>query len=158
MFLKRMPLKCKIMAEKQDIRENAMSGGTPARLRGLAANGNSISPTVAEVMNAMPVANMERKGLAERCQGRTLYSLEPNEFIDIPVLYYGIYMFVNETIDGVSLLIQIAYSKANTKIILDPSGIQGLRFKLEKLNDGDKSIRVTNLNSTTLQRFSLNRL
>lgn len=158
MFLKRMPIKCKIMAEKQDIRENAMSGGTPARLRGLAANGNSISPTVAEVMNAMPVANMERKGLAEICQGRTLYSLGPNEFVDIPVLYYGIYMFVNETIDGVSLLIQIAYSKANTKIILDPSGIQGLRFKLEKLNDGDKSIRVTNLNSTTLQRFSLNRL
>ena len=40
------------MAE-QDIRENAMSGGTPARLRGLAANGNSISPTVAEVMDVM---------------------------------------------------------------------------------------------------------
>ncbi len=151
-----MPLKCKNMAE--DIRENAMSGGTPARLRGLAANGDSISPTVAEVMNAMPVATMERKGLAEICQGRTFYTLEPNEFIDIPILYYGIYMFVSETIDGISLLIQIAYSKANTKIILDPSGIQGLRFKLEKLNDGDKSIRVTNLSSSLLQRFSLNRL
>ena len=37
------------MAEKQDIRENTMSGGTPARLRGLAANGNSISPTIQEV-------------------------------------------------------------------------------------------------------------
>lgn len=36
-----------------DIRENAMGGGTPARLRGLAANGNSISPTLEEVMNAM---------------------------------------------------------------------------------------------------------
>ena len=43
------------MAEKQDIREDAMSGGTPARLRGLAANGNSISPTVEEVMNAMGI-------------------------------------------------------------------------------------------------------
>lgn len=42
------------MAE-QDIRENAMSGGTPARLRGLAANGNSISPTLEEVMNAMGI-------------------------------------------------------------------------------------------------------
>ena len=40
---------CEIMAEKQDIRENTMSGGTPARLRGLAANGNSISPTIQEV-------------------------------------------------------------------------------------------------------------
>lgn len=93
----------------EDIRENAMSGGTPARLRGLAANGNSISPTVAEVMNAMPVATMERKGLAEICQGRTFYTLEPNEFIDIPILYYGIYMFVSETIDGISLLIQIVW-------------------------------------------------
>ena len=38
-----------------DIRENAMAGGTPARLRGLDANGNSISPTLAEVMNAMGI-------------------------------------------------------------------------------------------------------
>lgn len=43
------------MAEKQDIQENAMSGGTPARLRGLAANGSSISPTVEEVANAMNI-------------------------------------------------------------------------------------------------------
>lgn len=42
------------MAE-QDIKENAMSGGTPTRLRGLAANGNSISPTLEEVMNAMGI-------------------------------------------------------------------------------------------------------
>ena len=41
------------MADKQDIQENEMSGGTPARLRGLDANGNSISPTLEEVMNAM---------------------------------------------------------------------------------------------------------
>ena len=38
-----------------DIRENAMAGGTPARLRGLDANGNSISPTLEEVMNAMGI-------------------------------------------------------------------------------------------------------
>ena len=38
-----------------DIKENAMSGGTPTRLRGLAANGNSISPTLEEVMNAMGI-------------------------------------------------------------------------------------------------------
>ena len=43
------------MAEKQDIRENAMGGGTPTRLRGLDANGDSISPTLAEVMNAMGI-------------------------------------------------------------------------------------------------------
>lgn len=39
----------------EDIKENAMSGGTPVRLRGLAANGNSISPTLEEVMNAMGI-------------------------------------------------------------------------------------------------------
>lgn len=39
----------------EDIKENAMSGGTPTRLRGLAANGNSISPTLEEVMNAMGI-------------------------------------------------------------------------------------------------------
>ena len=49
-----LPLKCEnIMAD--DIRENAMAGGTPARLRGLDANGNSISPTLEEVMNAMGI-------------------------------------------------------------------------------------------------------
>jgi hypothetical protein len=64
-----MPLKCEnIMAD--DIRENAMAGGTPARLRGLAANGNSISPTLEEVMNAIGIytysftlAAGEEKGL-----------------------------------------------------------------------------------------------
>ena len=39
-----------------DIRENAMSGGTPTRLRGLDANGNSISPTLAEVAKAFQSA------------------------------------------------------------------------------------------------------
>ena len=38
-----------------DIKENAMSVRTPARLRGLAANGNSISPTLEEVMNEMGI-------------------------------------------------------------------------------------------------------
>ena len=146
------------MVEKQDIQENAMSGGTPVRLRGLAANGNSISPTLTEVIIAMPVATMAGKGLAETCQGRTFYSLEPDGFIDIPITYYGIYMFVSETLDGTSLLFQMAYSKNNFKILLDPSGIQGARFKIEQLNDGDKSIRVTNLSSSLVQKFSLNRL
>lgn len=39
----------------EDIKEDAMSGGTPARLRGLAANGNSISPTLEGVMSAMGI-------------------------------------------------------------------------------------------------------
>lgn len=69
----------------EDIRENAMSGGTPARLRGLAANGNSISPTVKEVENAMGIYS---------------YNLELNagEEKDLGNLGYGIYMIISTTI------------------------------------------------------------
>ena len=55
MLLYLLPLKYAIVMAEQDIKENAMSGGTPTRLRGLAANGNSISPTLEEVMNAMGI-------------------------------------------------------------------------------------------------------
>ncbi|MUU00521.1 MAG: hypothetical protein EP145_16885 [Bacteroides uniformis] len=48
-----------------DIKENAMSGGTPARLRGLDKNGNSISPTLTEVISAMPVATETNNGLMQ---------------------------------------------------------------------------------------------
>ena len=60
----------------EDIKENAMAGGTPARLRGLAANGNSISPTLEEVASAMPVATMEEKGMASAGQGHVHQDLE----------------------------------------------------------------------------------
>ncbi len=63
-----LPLKCKNMAE-QDIRENTMSGGTPARLRGLAANGNSISPTIQEV------AETFGKGYAADLNNETDYGI-----------------------------------------------------------------------------------
>ena len=49
------PLNVQGMAE--DIKENAMSGGIPARLRGLDKNGNSISPTLTEVAKALPKRN-----------------------------------------------------------------------------------------------------
>ena len=76
-----MPLKCKKDMAEQDIRENAMAGGTPARLRGLAANGNSISPTLEEVMNAMPVATDSTKGLMSASNMIVLRSLS---------FYYGV--------------------------------------------------------------------
>ena len=76
-----MPLKCKNMADKQDIRENAMSGGTPTRLRGLDKNGNSISPTVEEVVNAMPEATDSSKGLMSAKNTIVLNSLS---------FYYGV--------------------------------------------------------------------
>ena len=66
------------MAE-QDIKENAMGGGTPARLRGLAANGNSISPTLEEVMNAMGIYTYS-------------FTLAAGEEKDLGNLGYGIYL------------------------------------------------------------------
>ena len=46
-----------------------MSGGTPARLRGLAANGNSISPTIQEV------AETFGKGYAADLNNETDYGI-----------------------------------------------------------------------------------
>ena len=54
-----------VLSMADDIKENAMSGGTPARLRGLDKNGNSISPTLTEVISAMPVATETNNGLMQ---------------------------------------------------------------------------------------------
>ena len=62
-----------------DIKENAMSGGTPTRLRGLAANGNSISPTLEEVMNAMGIYTYS-------------FTLAAKEEKDLGDLGYGMYL------------------------------------------------------------------
>ena len=99
------------MAEKQDIRENAMSGGTPARLRGLAANGNSISPTIQEVTNAMPVATHSSKGIMSANQAFYLRETtivgglpggNPNRYRLIGILNYDAYspFRVNLSIGG----------------------------------------------------------
>ncbi len=76
------PLNVLSMAEKQDIRENAMAGGTPARLRGLAANGNSISPTVEEVMNAIGIYTYS-------------FTLAASEEKDLGNLGYGLYLITS---------------------------------------------------------------
>lgn len=72
------------MAE-QDIKENAMSGGTPTRLRGLAANGNSISPTLEEVMNAMGIYTYS-------------FTLAAGEEKDLGNLGYGLYLVTSPNI------------------------------------------------------------
>lgn len=85
------------MAE-QDIRENAMSGGTPTRLRGLAANGNSISPTLAEVMNAMGIYTYS-------------FTLASNEEKDLGSLGYGLYIIASPEIGGSAIYISGSYEK-----------------------------------------------
>ena len=151
-----LPLKYKnIMAD--DIRENAMGGGTPKRLRGLDANGNSISPTLEEVASAMPVASLSSKGLASEGQGIIEYRVEGKSSIDITFPRYGIYLFVSEQLKGISFLFQLAYYMYDFKILLDPSGALGTIFNIEQIEAGSKTIRVTNL-ADSFQRFSINRL
>lgn len=38
----------------EDIKENEMQNGKPARLRGIDTDGNSITPTMEEVTDALP--------------------------------------------------------------------------------------------------------
>lgn len=72
----------------EDIKENAMSGGTPTRLRGLDANGNSISPTIQEVMNAMGIYTYS-------------FTLASNEEKDLGDLGYGMYFLTSAAL-GIS--------------------------------------------------------
>ena len=65
MFLCRVLCPLNVLSMAEDIQENTMSGGTPARLRGLDKNGNSISPTLTEVISAMPVATETNNGLMQ---------------------------------------------------------------------------------------------
>ena len=86
------------MADKQDIRENAMSGGTPARLRGLAANGNSISPTIQEVMNAMEIYIFN-------------LTLAAGEEKDLGDLGYGMYLLASPNNAATAIYSVGAYQK-----------------------------------------------
>ena len=86
------------MAEKQDIRENTMSGGTPARLRGLAANGNSISPTLEEVMNAMGIYTYS-------------FTLAAKEEKDLGDLGYGMYLLASPNNAATAIYSVGAYQK-----------------------------------------------
>lgn len=83
MFLCRVlcPLNVRDMAG-QDIKENAMAGGTPTRLRGLAANGDSISPTLTEVMNAIGIYTYS-------------FTLAASEEKDLGNLGYGLYLITS---------------------------------------------------------------
>lgn len=84
------------MAE-QDIRENAMAGGKPTRLRGLAANGNSISPTIQEVMNAMGIYTYS-------------FTLAAGEEKDLGNLGYGLYLVTSPDIAITAIFICGAFS------------------------------------------------
>ena len=86
------------MADKQDIQENAMAGGKPARLRGLDANGNSISPTVVEVMKAMEIYIFN-------------LTLAAGEEKDLGNLGYGMYLLASPNNGATAIFAFGSYSK-----------------------------------------------
>lgn len=121
-----MPLKCEnIMAD--DIRENAMSGGTPTRLRGLAANGDSISPTLGEVMNAMGIYTYS-------------FTLASNEEKDLGNLGYGLYLVTSPDSATTAIFAFGAYSKgfvsdAGSNSFCDyTDGTKGVVFGRKEVN------------------------
>ena len=98
MFLCRVLCPLNVLSMADDIRENAMGGGTPARLRGLAANGNSISPTLEEVMNAMGIYTYS-------------FTLASNEEKDLGNLGYGLYLVTSPDSATTAIFAFGAYSK-----------------------------------------------
>lgn len=114
------------MAE-QDIRENAMAGGTPTRLRGLAANGDSISPTLGEVMNAMGIYTYS-------------FTLASNEEKDLGNLGYGLYLVTSPDSATTAIFAFGAYSKgfvsdAGSNSFCDyTDGTKGVVFGRKEVN------------------------
>lgn len=111
---------------------------------------------IEQIRSSLPIASLEKAGLAAKCQGKSEYYLQIGESVDV-YLDYGIYIFVSEQIEGSSFLFQKAHHTYNLKILLDPANVHNRYFKIEQLADGDKFIRVTNLINNN-QRFSINRL
>lgn len=130
------------MAE-QDIRENAMAGGTPTRLRGLAANGDSISPTLGEVMNAMGIYTYS-------------FTLASNEEKDLGNLGYGLYIVTSPNSATTAIFAFGAYSKcfvsdAGSNNYCDyTDGTKGVVFGRKEVN-GNFFITNRNKNEITIR-------
>ena len=125
------------MAEKQDIQENAMSGGTPVRLRGLAANGNSISPTLTEVISAMPESTDSSKGLMSANTTIVLKSLSfsygvsggtPTQYVRLGRFNNGHYSPIRINLsygawDAISRsIIDLVFTNGNGTIVISGNG------------------------------------
>lgn len=141
-----MPLKYAIvMAE--DIKENAMSGGKPARLRGLAANGNSISPTLEEVMNAIGIYTYS-------------FTLAAGEEKDLGNLGTGVYLLTSSTIGISAIFICSAYpscfvSDGNKNTYCDyTDGTKNVVFGRKELN-GNFFIKISRDADIRIKRITI---
>lgn len=105
----------------------------------------------------VPLADGNNNGLASKYQASKQYMLEPDSSTELTLEKYGMYIITSETLAGVSMIFQKAYSTQDLKIILDPNNVNSNYFKVEQINDGD-TIKVTNLSSSYSCTFSINRL
>lgn len=127
-----------------DIKENAMSGGTPARLRGLAANGNSISPTLEEVMNEMGIHTYS-------------FTLAAKEEKDLGDLGYGMYLLASPNNAATAIFAFGSYSKgfvsdAGSNFYCDyTDGTKGVAFG-RKTTNGSFFIK-NNRSTDTIHSF-----
>lgn len=121
-----------------DIRENAMSGGTPARLRGLAANGNSISPTLEEVASAMPVATENSNGLMSSHDKKRGYHWK-NQIGPGKVLYVGRFSKNSSvTFSAISGNNDTAVNQKPTPLIFALNNHSSTGILVSKIGDGNK--------------------
>ena len=63
---------------------------------------------IEQIRSSLPIASLEKAGLAAKCQGKSEYYLQIGESVDV-YLDYGIYIFVSEQIEGSSFLFQKAH-------------------------------------------------
>lgn len=110
-----------------------------------------------EVGGLVPLADGNNNGLASKYQASKQYRLEPDSSTELRLEKYGVYILTSETLAGVSMMFQKAYSAQDLKIISDPNNVNSNYFKIEQINDGD-TVKVTNLSSSYSCTFSINRL
>ena len=111
----------------------------------------------AVVGGLLPLADGNHNGLASKFQAVKQYRLEANSSVEFKLENYGMYILTSETLAGVSMLFQKAYSSKDLRILLDPNNVNSNYFKVEQINDGD-TVKVSNLSSSIDCTFSINRL
>lgn len=150
------------LAAGNDEYENELPEQTDLKwARALDASGNPIlisKESLASVVGGLlPLADGNHNGLASKFQAVKQYRLGANSSVEFKLEKYGMYILTSETLAGVSMLFQKAYSSKDLRILLDPNNVNSNYFKVEQINDGD-TVKVSNLSSSIDCTFSINRL
>ena len=117
------------------------------------------STVIEQIRDVFPESTNSKKGLASQSQAITNYAVKANSYIDIVLPVFGIYTFTCTGIGGFGMIFQKAYNTYASKVVLDPNNIQTTLFKVEHLEDGSSTVRVTSLRPDVPNiQFSVNRI